>query len=581
LSRGADVKLLRPAALDTGFTLPTTFIPKRRTLLALMLAFAVVWFGNLDYRKLVRPDEGRYAEIPREMVATGDWLTPRLNGIKYFEKPPLQYWATAAAYATFGQHQWTVRIWPALTGFAGVLLTWLVGVRLFGPMAGFYSALALASSLMYMVIGHLATLDMGLTSFMSLSMAGLAIGLSDDRPPSSRRRWILLAWAGMALATLSKGLIGIVLPLFVVGIYAIVERDFMLWRRLHLLSGATLFAAIAAPWFVAVSVANPEFPWFFFVHEHFARYLTQVHHRTAPWWYFFPLLAVGILPWLVSLGDALWQALRQHSAQQFQPQRFLAIWAIAIFAFFSISSSKLPSYIVPIFPALALLIGGRLAAYRASTLRWHAVPMLLIGLFLMLFATLALRFAQSPQDLPLYGEYVQWLRAAGVVACAGALYAIYRWKRGKILSGLVAVAFAALVAEQLALMGHDTLSPRTSFYKLAQQVKPYLGPKTRFYSVGTYEQTLPFYLKRTVTLVAFADEMAYGLEQEPALWLRDEKEFARIWRSSDDALAIMPPQKYIELAAAGLPMVEIARDQRYVIVRTPEPGAAPPVQKQP
>ncbi|HSQ04846.1 MAG TPA: phospholipid carrier-dependent glycosyltransferase, partial [Burkholderiales bacterium] len=490
--------------------MPTTFTPRRHVLLVLLLAFAAVWFGNLDYRKLVRPDEGRYAEIPREMVATGDWLTPRLNGIKYFEKPPLQYWATAAAYEVFGEHQWSVRIWPALTGFAGVLLAWLVGLRLFGSAAAFYAALVLASSLIYVVIGHLATLDMGLTFFMSLAMAGLAIGLSDKEHPSTRQLWIHLAWAGMALAMLSKGLIGILLPLFALGCYAVVQRDLTLWRRLHPVTGALVFAVIAAPWFIAVSVANPEFPWFFFVHEHFARYLTEVHHRTAPWWYFFPLLAVGILPWFVTLMDALWRAFLERSPQQFQPQRFLAIWAIAIFAFFSLSSSKLPSYIVPIFPALALLIGARLATYRASTLRWHALPLLLVGLFLVLFATLALRFAQNPQDVPLYDEYVQWLRAAGSVACVGALFAIYRWERGSIITGLIAVAFSALLAEQLAMMGHDTLSPRTSFYSLAQQVKPFLGPKTRFYSVGTYEQTLPFYLKRTVTLVAFADEMAYG-----------------------------------------------------------------------
>ena len=118
----------------------------RRFTWILWIALITVWFGTLDYRRLVRPDEGRYAEIPREMVASGDWLTPRLNAIKYFEKPALQYWATAAGYAAFGEQQWTARLWPALTGFFGVLLAWFTGRRLWGPQAGALSAAILASS---------------------------------------------------------------------------------------------------------------------------------------------------------------------------------------------------------------------------------------------------------------------------------------------------------------------------------------------------------------------------------------------------------------------------------------------------
>ncbi|MFZ1547852.1 MAG: glycosyltransferase family 39 protein, partial [Candidatus Nitrotoga sp.] len=115
----------------------------------LLLMVAVIWFGTLEYRKLIKPDEGRYAEIPREMVVSGDWVTPRLNDLKYFEKPPLQYWATATAYTLLGEHQWTSRLWPALTGFFGLLLVWFAGTRLFGREAGQYAALILGSSLLY------------------------------------------------------------------------------------------------------------------------------------------------------------------------------------------------------------------------------------------------------------------------------------------------------------------------------------------------------------------------------------------------------------------------------------------------
>ncbi len=533
----------------------------------MLLAFALLWFGNLDYRKLVRPDEGRYAEIPREMHATGDWLTPRLNGIKYFEKPPLQYWATAAAYATFGEHEWTVRLWPALTGFAGVLLVLAAGTALFGAAGGLYSAVALATAMGYMFVAHIATLDMGFTLFMALAMAGFVLGLSERTGERARARWIYAAWAGMALAVLSKGLAGVVLPLFVLGLYVLMHRDFGILRRVRPMSGGLLFLAIAAPWFIAVSLANPEFASFFFIHEHFARFLTKVHKRAAPWWYFAPILVLGVLPWLVATAGSWIAAWRRSEPGRFQPQRFLALWAVAIFLFFSVSNSKLPSYILPIFPALALLAGAHLADARRTRLRWDIALYFIVGLALTILAPQAVRFAPRGEDFELFAAYVPWLRAAGAIVMAGAAWA-WLVAPHRRTAAVLAVGFSALLAEQALMMGHNELAPRSSFYDMAREVRPYLAPGVPFYSVGTYEQTLPFYLKRTVTLVAFADEMAYGLEQEPQLWLPDIASFERVWRAQGRALAIMPPHLYEQLAARGLPMQEIARNRRHVVVTT-------------
>ena len=246
----------------------------RRRLWILLAVFAAAWFCNLGYRHLFKPDEGRYAEIPREMVASGDWLTPRLNGFKYFEKPALQYWATAAAFGAFGQNEWAARLWPGLAGFFGVLLVFWTGNRLFGPPIGLYGALVAASSAMYVLIGHFLSLDMALAFFMSASVFAIALAQRDESGDIERRRWMLLAWAAAALAVLSKGLVGIVLPAGAVVLYALIERDRERWARLHLLPGGLLFLAITAPWFVAVSLANPEFFRFFFIHEHVDRFLT-------------------------------------------------------------------------------------------------------------------------------------------------------------------------------------------------------------------------------------------------------------------------------------------------------------------
>jgi 4-amino-4-deoxy-L-arabinose transferase-like glycosyltransferase len=244
-----------------------------RALLAVFVLFALAWFGNLGYRHLIKPDEGRYAEIPREMIATGDWLTPRINGYRYFEKPPLQYWATAASFSAFGLSECAARLWPGLTGFLCVLMVFWAGNRLLGPPAGLFGAAVTASSALYAIIGHLLTLDMSLSVFMSAAALGFAVAQS-EAADAARRRWMLASWAAMALAVLTKGLVGAVLPIAAVGAYILVERDWKLLARLELLRGGLLFLAIAAPWFVLVSRANPEFAHFFFIHEHLERFLT-------------------------------------------------------------------------------------------------------------------------------------------------------------------------------------------------------------------------------------------------------------------------------------------------------------------
>ncbi len=535
----------------------------------MLLAALVIWCGNLEYRKLALSDEGRYSEIPRYMAQSGDWVTPRLNGIKYFEKPPLQYWATAAAYNAFGEHHWTARLWPALTGFAGLLLICLAGMRIYGAAAGFYAALVLGSSLLYSGMAHILTLDMGLAFFMTVAMVGLLLGLDPRAPPRSQRRWLHVAAAGCALAVLSKGLIGIVLPGAVVVLYMLVKRDFGLLRRLHLVSGGLIFLVISSPWFVAVSLANPEFPHFFFIHEHFQRYTSTVHQRYQPWYYFIPILLLGILPWLLTVFDALIAALRRTGNREFDPTLFLLLWSGFIFVFFSVSGSKLPSYILPIFPALALLVGARLSDIRGRTLAWQMMPILLLGIAGLASVHLVERLASAAIPAELYRAQMPWLYAAAITLVGGMTAAIWFGWRGRTRAAIVACAFAGLTATQFAVVSEDALSPAHSTYHLVKKLPADLTPAVPFYSVGSYEQTLPFYLKRTVTLVDYQDEMAFGLKHEPQRWVPTLQAFTALWNTQPYALAVMGPEKYDELAAAGPPMQLIARDTERVFVRTP------------
>ena len=260
---------------------------------ALAAAFVLASLAVLAIRTLVPPDEGRYAEIAREMFASGDWVTTRLNGIKYFEKPPLQTWMNALSFALFGVGDWQARLWTGLCGLLGVVVTGVAGRRVFGARIGFYAALVLGSSFYWVACSQANSLDMSLASMMTLALCGLLVAQRDDATPVERRNWMLLCWAGMALAVLSKGLIGLVLPGAVLVLYTLFARDVRLWTRLHLVKGLLLFFLITAPWFVLVALKNPEQPHFFFIHEHFDRFLKTEHHREAPWWIFFALIAAG------------------------------------------------------------------------------------------------------------------------------------------------------------------------------------------------------------------------------------------------------------------------------------------------
>lgn len=540
----------------------------------MLLVAMVIWCGNLEYRKLSLSDEGRYSEIPRYMAQSGDWTTPRLNGIKYFEKPPLQYWATAASYRVFGEHNWSARLWPALTGFLGVLLMYFVGARLYGATAGLYTALVLGSSVLYSALAHILTLDMGLAFFLTVALAGILLGLDPRADAKTNRRWMHVAAAGCALAALSKGLIGIVLPGAVVVLYILIKRDFGLLRKLHLVTGGLLFFAITAPWFIAVSLANPEFAWFFFVHEHLQRYTSTIHQRYQPWYFFIPILLAGILPWLLTLIDALFNSRKKLAATRvFDPLLFALLWAGFIFVFFSASGSKLPSYILPIFPALALIIGLHLTAMSGRTLAWQLVPVAVLAVAGLIATPYTVRLASTNIPAELYLAQIPWLYGAGAALLAGSAAAIVFAWRGHVKNAVVACAFAGLATTQLLVMSEDGLSPAHSTYHLVQKLQPYLKPDVPFYSVRTYEQTLPFYIKRTVTLVDYQDEMAYGLKQEPALWVPTLAEFERRWRGHDYALAVMSLEVFDELQKSQLPMQLVARDTERVFVRTK--GGAP------
>jgi 4-amino-4-deoxy-L-arabinose transferase-like glycosyltransferase len=537
-----------------------------RTLL-LVLLLAVVWFGPLGYRALIKSDEGRYAEIAREMHVSGDWVTPRMNDLKYFYKPPLQYWATAAAYGTLGENEFAARLWPALTGFLTVLFAGFAAGRVFGPAYTLPVAAVLASALWWNGLSHINNLDGAVASFMAMALFALLLAQRDGIDRRVERNWMLACWAAMALAVLSKGLIGVVLPGAVLVAYTLLARDWALWQRLHIVSGLLVFLALAAPWFVLVSRANPEFLQYFFVHEHFERFLTTVHRRTAPWWYFVPLVLASVLPWLAGLPGAVIAALRRGAQRNgFRPALLALVWVVLIFLFFSASSSKLRSYILPVVPALALLIGLWLPGARRPAVLAIAALAAALGIGGVAMAPFGARLADEAWLVEAYRVFWLWIGAGAALLLAGSIALAALELRGRRPAGIVALAAAGCAGTLIAMSGHEAVGRLSSARELVRAVGAQFAPEQPFYSVRFYDHTLPFYLKRTFTLVDYADEMAFGIGQEPHKVVPTLDEFVKRWDTDRAPSAVMGNDTFELLAKRGVPMRVIWKDPRRVLV---------------
>jgi 4-amino-4-deoxy-L-arabinose transferase-like glycosyltransferase len=541
-----------------------------RHTLMLWLVMAVLWFGPLDSTHLFEPDEGRYAEIPREMVASGDWVTPRLDAIKYFEKPPLQYWATALAFQTFGEQAWGARLWPALAGFLGLLLTRALVRRLYDERTALLAVIIQGGSLLYLALARIATLDMGLCFSLQIAMSALVLlaqGTPLPRSPMQRASpqrtttrsagWqvpLLLA-LGITLAVLSKGLIGILIPGAVTVLYVLWQRDWSLVWRAQPWWTVIALGLLGAPWFLAVSARNPEFSHFFFIVQHFQRYLSRAgFDRYEPPWFYIPVLALGLLPWTSMLPRALRQAWDAARGGE-RGTALLLLWAAFVFVFFSLSQSKLIPYIVPMIPALAPLCARSLAGMSAPRFERHLAALALIAALLGLLILGAWPLpAAAPWVAQASARSIVGFASAFLLLALGAAVAAQWARQGRVLAAAAAAALGCWMLAQCALLAAEQLPNMQRLIALEQSTTPWAASSTHIYCVNDYWQPLPFYWGRPCTLVGYRGELDFGLQQEPWRWIATLPQFASDWQQQSDALAILRPEDYRQLQALGLPM---------------------------
>jgi 4-amino-4-deoxy-L-arabinose transferase-like glycosyltransferase len=547
----------------------------RLFLLVLAFVLAIAVFSQLSQRKLANPDEGRYSTIAHEMAVSGDFVTPRLNGLKYFEKPPMQYWATAITFKLFGESELTARLYTFLCGVLCIFLIAYTGKRLFDAETGAFAALVLMASPYFMILSEIVVLDMGLTFWMTFAVCSFLI--AQQAPVlGSQRKWMLLAWAGMAGAVLSKGLIGIVFPAAAIFLYCVVQRDFRLLARLHWGWGLFVFFAIATPWFVLVQQANPEFAQFFFIHEHWERFTSNAHRREGVWWIFIAILFAGFLPWILALLPAWFSGWRVHPETQlrntnkpFAPLRFILIYSLFILLFFSKSGSKLPHYILPFFPVLALVIGHYLKNADPRRLSWMILPIFPLALAVAYWAYIypGSRPSGDPTRV-LYEALSPWAVGGLMAITLGALFAFAALRKRRPLIAASIIAVSVLTFINIIDFSYEKIfSPTQSGFAVSEAILKHSTADTRLYEVKIHDQSAPFYLKRSLTLVEYVDEFELGQRQEPQKYIAKLNDLVPAWNAPGPAIAIIQPKGANELRALGLNFDVIFQDSRRAVIR--------------
>lgn len=513
----------------------------KTVIITVSAVLCVMYLWHLGFYPLFNPDEGRYAEIPREMLASGNFITPHLNGVEYFEKPALQYWVTAFFMFVFGENEFAVRLFPALCALGGIFCTFYAGWKMFDRKTGALAAVILATSFLYLIIGSLNILDMAVSFFITVCMT-----VFYQYSITNKRLFIYIFYASMALGLLTKGLIAIVLTLAVIIVYAAATRQMKLLLKLFSPVGIGIFLLISVPWFYLVCRDNPDFFYFFFIHEHFLRYLTTVHNRYQPFYFFVPCVILGLFPWagylFASLSlKKLWFKLKNS------PKRneyiYLCLWFGIIFVFYSLSDSKLVPYIVPCLVPLAVLMADYLG--HGSQNRVDLKVPLLINAFIAVLIVAALAVTAVKSDFISIQEFIWFGSPLILILLISNVSNLILWFKNKNIQQVICISLVASVLFGFSLQPVITeVAEHRTGKDVAQAVNLWKNPDTLVICYQDYLQDLPFYTKSRVALYDYYDELKFGSQHPSGRgWFLDKDDLLNIWSGRDNIILVVPKKR--------------------------------------
>ncbi|MFN8627907.1 MAG: glycosyltransferase family 39 protein [Candidatus Binatia bacterium] len=497
----------------------------------LALAIVLIYVGLLAGYRLSEPDEARYAEIPREMLELGDWVTPHLNYVKYFEKPPLVYWLTATTFKVLGISEGAARLWPALFGLIGIAIAWLLGRSMYDAWTGDTAAALLAASPFYFGLSQVLTLDMPLTGLMTIALGAFWFAYHS---PRYRRLGVLVLYGATALAVLTKGPVAAVLNGGIVVAFLLLRREWTASRWVLSPAAVLLFALIALPWFILVSQRNPEFLHFFIYDQHVKRFLNPNEHQQGVS-FFVPIVFGGMLPWTLFALFAP-DMLRRFVARLLRGRvadgtLFCALWSGVVFAFFSLSGSKLATYVLPMFCPMAILLARffkhMVEKDDAVVLRRGAATLLA----LVAIAVLAGIVAGIVIDRPQIGVILPRLYV-GMAALAVTLgIALVALRRGAHQASVLILFVGMLLLQPIAISGRTMVA---HYPLLGLAIREQARPEDQVILYNHYVQGIPFYAGRRFVVVGGHGELHFGSRQgdQSAFFWKDDAALLEAWRSS-------------------------------------------------
>jgi 4-amino-4-deoxy-L-arabinose transferase-like glycosyltransferase len=552
---------------------------RRRELLSVAvvaLLSGVICFYHLGVYGLWEPDEGRYAEIGREMLVLHDFVTPHLDYVPYVEKPPLLYWLTAASLWLCGINEFAARFINAAAAMIGIFAVYFFARRVLGLRQAVLASVILATSVLYALMAQVLTTDMLLTAWLTVALFAFYLHWS------SGGAWCWIMYIASALAALTKGPIGIAIPLLAGTIFLLTKGELRgAVRRFHVLPGLWLTALVTAPWFVAISIREPDFPAFYLIGEHFRRFFESSYSHGQPIYYYAPVIIGGMLPWSLLVPFIPWRSLRPDPVR-----RFCLIAATTIIAVFSLASAKLIPYILPALPVLAVVIASGLNGFigsresgtnpeisGADCRRLAAVgPILGIAAAgTLAVGALADRFA-SPNPVLVRPA----LHAAGLIVLVASVLCFAAFWRRQVAAGLAILALASAAVIVVAGYGRRLAEPARSYAQLARLIAQ-RAPNARLICYPRYIQSLPFYTGRRVILVGPPTELAYGAAHAPdgsSYFFTRRADLLSLWREPQPSVLIVDRSAMPTLEDSLGAFTVIAEDNRKIAMAH-RPGGWP------
>jgi 4-amino-4-deoxy-L-arabinose transferase-like glycosyltransferase len=485
----------------------------------LLLLCFFLFFFELGRDPLWDGDEGMHAATSKDMILSGDWITPMFNGEKFYDKPVLYNWLVSLSFLAFGYNEFAARLPSALLGTGCVIVVYLLGRNMFGPMAGFLSGMILATSGEHVILSRVVVHDIALAFFVTSALYFFYMSFKNKQ---HRKRYLLLFYASSGFSVVAKGPVGVLLPALIVGCFLIWQRRIDFLKELLTPWGILLFMMIATPWYILIILRNRDYGSYFFIQQNLMNFLSSEARHSSPFYYYFPVLLGGFFPWSCFLPLALIRAFRFRTKRIDEGVAFLVVWFLVIFLFFSLARSKLPTYLLPMFPAVSCLVGflwHHLLDSPTPKLRKGFLYsfLLLVGTFLIAMIYININLPENFE--PDYGLDLLRFKYHGLAFLGTLVLPLGLFLKGKLEASFFTLTGAIVLAILFVLlMVVPSMNPYRSTKGFALKLDRLLAPGEKLVFGRVMRDSALFYTNREALVLTTRKELTGFLDSNERVY---------------------------------------------------------------